>query len=460
MKLEKFNNVYFIGIGGIGMSALARWFRGSGYHVAGYDRTRTTLTEQLEAEGMLIHYEDDVKLVPLNFMNDALIVYTPAIPADHKELNYFKAQGRKLWKRSEILGKVTEEVFTVAVAGTHGKTTTSSMIAHILKYAGKNVFAFVGGITQNYKSNLLVGDKSAGEQIMVVEADEYDRSFLRLSPAITVITAMDPDHLDIYKDEADFVDTFNQFAGQVKSNGVVFAQGNCPVRKLDNSRTLNFYGEAGSDFSPFNKRIEKGYYIYDLKTPAGTITNIALGVPGDHNVQNSIAAFAVGLQLGIPAETIKSALKEYKGVKRRFDYIYRSEKITYIDDYAHHPTEIKAFLSAVKEVYKDKKVTAIFQPHLFSRTRDFMDGFAESLAIPDALILLEIYPARELPIPGITSSVLLDKVNLTEKKVVAKSDLMKTLESTETDILVTIGAGDIDQFIEPIKKLLEKEAGR
>lgn len=227
---------------------------------------------------------------------------------------------------------------------------------------------------------------------------------------------MDPDHLDIYKDEADFVDTFNQFAGQVKSNGVVFAQGNCPVRKLDNSRTLNFYGEAGSDFSPFNKRIEKGYYIYDLKTPAGTITNIALGVPGDHNVQNSIAAFAVGLQLGIPAETIKSALKEYKGVKRRFDYIYRSEKITYIDDYAHHPTEIKAFLSAVKEVYKDKKVTAIFQPHLFSRTRDFMDGFAESLAIPDALILLEIYPARELPIPGITSSVLLDKVNLTEKR--------------------------------------------
>lgn len=459
MKLEKFNNVYFIGIGGIGMSALARWFRRNGYHVAGYDRTRTALTEQLEAEGMLIHYEDDVKLIPLTFIDDALIVYTPAIPADHKELNYFKAQGRKLWKRSEILGMITEKVFTVAVAGTHGKTTTSSMVAHILKYAGKNVFAFVGGITQNYKSNLLIGDKKAGKQIMVVEADEYDRSFLKLNPSIAVITAMDPDHLDIYKDESDFVETFNLFAGQVKEEGVVFAQKSCPVKIQSNNKTLKFYGTTDSDFFPVNKRIENGYFTYDLKTPSETFTNIVLGVPGDHNVQNSIAAFAVGLQLGIPAETIKNALKEFKGVKRRFDYIYRSEKITYIDDYAHHPTEIKAFLSAVKEVYKDKKVTAVFQPHLFSRTRDFMDEFAESLSIADALILLDIYPARELPIPGITSSVLLDKINLTEKRLVAKSELIKILEGTDTDVLVTIGAGDIDQFVEPIKNLLEKEAG-
>lgn len=459
VNLGNIHSVYFIGIGGIGMSALARWFNVNGYKVAGYDRTSTSLTSQLQKEGIDIHFEDDVNRIPKEFkiIEDTLIVYTPAIPPDHKELGYFLSSGFEIKKRSEVLAMLTREMFTIAVAGTHGKTTTSSMIAHLLTYSGVDCAAFLGGITVNYNTNLLLNKKKASESIVVVEADEYDRSFLRLYPDIAVITAMDPDHLDIYSDSSDFKQTFNDFIKQIKPTGYLFYRDNVSD-DLDKTIPVksNSFGTKEGEFTAKNIRIENGEFVFDAKGPGINIEGIRMLVPGFHNIENALAAMAVGAKLGIKEEMIKKALGEFRGVKRRFEYIVKSEGITYIDDYAHHPTELNAFLSSVKALYPEKKLTVIFQPHLFSRTRDFMNEFAESLSIADKLILLEIYPARELPIEGITSQVLLDKVKAKEKVLVQKQDLLVEISGTKTDIIVTAGAGDIDKFIEPIKELLTK----
>jgi UDP-N-acetylmuramate--alanine ligase len=459
LDLGKVHNVYFIGIGGIGMSALARWFNVNGYKVAGYDKTSTALTTELENEGIKIHFEDDVHKISPEFKSreHTLVVITPAIPQEQNELNFYKASGFNVKKRSEVLGMITREMYTIAIAGTHGKTTTSSMVAHLLTYAGKDCAAFLGGITVNYNTNLLLNKNKASESMVVIEADEYDRSFLRLYPDIAVITAMDPDHLDIYANSNDFKKTFNDFARQIKPTGHLFYRDNVGT-DLEDSLPVkkNSFGIKDGEFTAENVRIENGYFIYDVKGPGVSIKDIKHLVPGYHNIENGLAAIAVGVKLGIPSQTIKSAMCDFKGVKRRFEYIVKNDRIVYIDDYAHHPTEIDAFLTSVKALYKGKKLTVIFQPHLFSRTRDFMDGFVKSLSLADKLILLDIYPARELPIPGITSELLLEKITASEKVLCSKSELLAEVKKTKTDILVTIGAGDIDQFINPIKEILSK----
>ena len=455
MSLEKIHSVYFIGIGGIGMSALARWFKTNGYNVAGYDRTPTSLTDQLEEEGMDIHFEDDITQIEEEFKNPetTLIVFTPAVPKDHTELNYFIDNGFPVKKRSSVLGMITEKFFTIAVAGTHGKTTTSSMVAHLLKNSGKNCFAFLGGITQNYNTNLLLGDPSQGEQLMVVEADEYDRSFLTLSPDIAIINSMDADHLDIFGDHDEVEKSFNDFVKKLKPSGKLIYKAGLPVVTPQAGQTFYSFGSEAADYKAANIRIENAEFVFDMETASEMVKNVRLQVPGFHNVQNALAAFAVGSQLQIPVEKIKEALYSFKGVKRRFEYIVKRSDFVYIDDYAHHPEEIKAFLGSVKALYKDKKITAVFQPHLFSRTRDFMDAFAESLSMADKLILMEIYPARELPIEGVSSASLLDKVTSKEKILTSKGALLKEIRETKTDVLVTIGAGDIDKFVQPIKEL-------
>jgi UDP-N-acetylmuramate--alanine ligase len=455
LKIENIHSVYFIGIGGIGMSALARWFNTNGYNVAGYDRTSTLLTTHLQKEGMEIHFEDDEKLIPLEFLKqETLIIYTPAIPKEHKELNYFIKHQFEIKKRSEVLGMITETMFTIAIAGTHGKTTTSSMVAHLLKSAGKNVAAFLGGITQNYNTNLLLNEKG-DDAMVVVEADEYDRSFLRLHPDIAVITSMDPDHLDIYKDDKDFENTFNDFAAQVEPSGVLIHKTGLKMRASLSGQEYYTFGLDNADYTAINTRIINSQFVFDIARAGKKIAeDITLLVPGFHNIQNALAAFSVGDRLEIPANVMKSALETFKGVKRRFEYVVKQDDIIFIDDYAHHPTEIQAFLTSVKALYKGKKLTVIFQPHLYSRTRDFLEGFAESLSLADELILLDIYPARELPIPGITSAVLLEKVKIDSKRNVSKNDLLHVLKEVETDILVTIGAGDIDTFVEPIKNMI------
>jgi UDP-N-acetylmuramate--alanine ligase len=459
VNLGNIHKVYFVGIGGIGMSALARWFNINGYKVAGYDKTSTPLTSQLEKEGIAIHFEDDLSKVAEEFKRkeDTLIIITPAIPKDHKELNFFQNNGFEIKKRSEVLGMITKEMYTIAIAGTHGKTTTSSMVAHLLTFAGLDCAAFLGGITANYNTNLLLNKKKASESMVVVEADEYDRSFLRLFPDIAVITAMDPDHLDIYSDSNDFKQTFNDFIKQIKPTGHLFYRDNVSD-DLDSSIPVksNSFGTKEGEFTAKNLKIENGEFVFDAKGPGVNIEGIRLQVPGFHNVENALAAIAVGVRLGIPSETIKKGLGEFKGVKRRFEYIVKTDKVIYIDDYAHHPTELEAFLTSVKALYPNKKLTVIFQPHLFSRTRDFMEGFAKVLGLADKLMLMEIYPARELAIPGITSQVLLDKVQAKEKVLVQKKDLLEEVKRTQTDIIVTVGAGDVDQFIGPLKELLTK----
>lgn len=456
MSFKNVHSVYFIGIGGIGMSALARWFKANGFRVGGYDRSASALTGELIKEGMDLHFEDNVDLIHNDFKkkDSSLIIYTPAIPQDHQELNYFRNKNFELKKRSEVLGMITKEMYTIAVAGTHGKTTTSSMIAHLLIYAGKDCAAFLGGITVNYNTNLLLNKKKPSESMVVVEADEYDRSFLTLFPDIAVITAIDPDHLDIYSSEDEFRKTFNDFVKQIKPGGHLFYRDHVKSDLDSYSVKSNSFGTKAGEYSANNIRIVNGDFISDVEGPGISIKGMRLSVPGYHNIENALAAVSVGVKLNIPAEVIKKALAEFKGVKRRFEYIVKNNRIIYIDDYAHHPTEINAFLTSVKALYQDRKLTVIFQPHLFTRTRDFMEGFAESLSLADKVILLDIYPAREKPIPGITSQVLLDKIKSKEKKLLSKKDLLNEIEKEASGVLVTIGAGDIDQFVEPIKNIL------
>ena len=455
--ITNYQNIYLIGIGGIGMSALARWFNSQGFVVGGYDLTPSSLTAQLESEGIQIHYEDLGENIPEIFKNlRTLVIYTPAVPQSHGELTYFRSENYDVRKRSEVLGMLTQSFYTIAVSGTHGKTTTSSMVAHILKESGKNVFAFIGGIARNYESNLLLGDSVGGDAIMVVEADEYDRSFLQLYPNTAIITSMDADHLDIYGDDRQVIESFNAFAAQVAIDGCIICREGLPLKNDNSGRKLMSFGQGNSSLHISNIRIKDGAFEFDIEG-AEIAKGFRIHLPGRHNVYNAVAAFAAAREAGVRIADIKKALHSFKGVKRRFETIYSDESLVYIDDYAHHPAEIEATLSAARELYQGRKITVVFQPHLFSRTRDFMDEFAESLSIADEVVLLPVYPARELPIEGITSEVLLEKIGVESKSVVSKDQLIEKIRTVETDILITMGAGDIDRFVEPIKVVFSHE---
>ena len=461
MRIKDKHIVYFLGIGGIGMSALARWFMHLGKAVYGYDKTETPLTKKLIIEGASIHYEDAIENIPTNVLNskkEVLVVFTPAIPQNHHEYNFLIENDFSILKRSEVLGLITRDLYSVAVAGTHGKTTTSSMIAHILKTAGKSSVSLMGGILQGYESNLILEGTQNSETIAVLEADEYDRSFLRLTPDIAVVTSADADHLDIYGKYDEMKSSFSEFIARVKPEGHVY------INELLTTWLANKNDQVNSHSYSLNKGKNKASninvsgtdFVFDFIGEITDIKDIRLPIPGYHNVENAIAAISVCLQLGIVPESIKSALASFKGVKRRFEYHIKTDNLVYIDDYAHHPAEIKAFLDSVRSLYPNKKITAIFQPHLFSRTRDFADGFAESLDIGDAAILMNIYPARELPVEGVTSDLIYERMKNTNKILVPDENLLETIDSQESEVFLTIGAGDIDRFILPIKELLEK----
>jgi len=447
------------------MSALARYFNAMGKSVSGYDKTPTKLTNELIAEGIDIHFEDDINFFKSKIQNpksEILIVYTPAIPADHKEFNYFKANNFNIKKRAEVLGMITETSYTIGVAGTHGKTTTSSLIAHVLKTAGLDPSAFLGGITQNYNTNLLLSTKlalstlnSQLSTLTVVEADEYDRSFLTLHPEIAVITSVDADHLDIYGDKKYMEESYSLFASQVRSKLILKKSIVNNIATGDQAITYSV-SETTADYFAQNIKIENAAYHYDIATPTGVFKNMTLGLPGLHNIENSIAAVAVACLMNIPEQKIREGLKTFRGVKRRFDYQIKTEKLVFIDDYAHHPEELKACINSAKEMYPGKKITGIFQPHLFSRTRDFADEFAKSLDLLDECILMEIYPARELPIEGVSSRMLLDKMRSTNKSICQKQDLVKEVSERKLEVLLTLGAGDIDTFVQPLKNELLK----
>jgi len=462
LKLEQKHIVYFIGIGGIGMSALARWFMHLGKSVYGYDKTKTELTEKLSEEGAIIHYDDAIDHIPKNVLeskNDVLVVYTPAIPKNHLEYNYLLKQGFSILKRSEVLGLITKDLYSVAVAGTHGKTTTSSMIAHILKNAGRSSVSLMGGILQGYESNLIIEGEANASTIAVLEADEYDRSFLKLNPDIAVVTSADADHLDIYGEHDEMKDTFKAFLQRIKPSGHMFINEVLAswLSINDGDVTSHTYALEKADNKASNIHISGSDFIFDFIGEKENINNVQLPIPGFYNVENAVAAISVSQQLGIDAQSIRSALASFQGVKRRFEYHIKTESIVYIDDYAHHPREIEALLTSVKSLYPSKKITAIFQPHLYSRTRDFATEFAKSLDIADEIVLLDIYPARELPIEGVTSSIILDKIQNPMKRSVNSNELLDTLSGIESDIYLTVGAGDIDQFVQPIKTLLQKK---
>ncbi|NEW79280.1 MAG: UDP-N-acetylmuramate--L-alanine ligase [Gelidibacter sp.] len=447
MNLERIHNVYFVGIGGIGMSAIANYFKSNGKNVAGYDRVSTKITKSLQQMGIAVHFEDSVDLIPSAFINnqDTIVVYTPAIPKNNLELNYLWENHFTVLKRSEILGLITKSTFCLAVAGTHGKTTTSTILGHILKEAGVNATSFLGGISENYKSNLILG----GDEISVVEADEFDRSFLKLSPNIACITSMDADHLDIYGEKAELEKSFMDFADKVSQTLI--------VRKGLPLKGITYGIEEGADYNAKNLKVEEGAYIFDVMTPTETIENIKINLPGKHNVLNAVAALAMANIFGVSLQVIAEALLTFKGIERRFSYKIKTADLVLIDDYAHHPTEINAIVDSVREMYPTKKIAGIFQPHLYSRTRDFIDDFAASLSRFDALILLDIYPARELPIEGVTSSWLLNKITIEDKQISSKENLVKKVLNLDSQVIVMIGAGDIGELVEVIKNALEHE---
>ena len=450
MELRNIQRVYLAGIGGIGMSGLARYFRRLGCIVCGYDKTSTDLTIALQNEGICIIYDDRPDFIPMSFSTPdegTLIIYTPAMPKDSKIMHFFKQKGFELFKRSQVLGLISKGMYTIAVAGTHGKTTTSCMIAHILKDSGKDCSAFLGGIAANYQSNVLYGDND----IMVVEADEYDRSFLTLHPNIAIITSMDADHLDIYGDHSHLTESFQLFASQIKDGGtLIYRKGLNP----QHAGTTYAQGEE-ADAMAENIRIEDGDFYFDFKNATHQIKDIKMGIAGMHNIENATSAIQAALLLNIDPEAIKSALGSFKGVKRRFEYIVKEEGHIYIDDYAHHPEELRAAITSVKKLYPGKKLTTIFQPHLFTRTRDFVDGFAEVLDMSDELLLLDIYPARELPIEGVDSNMILSRMQLANKRICGKQEALYIIRDEKPELLLTVGAGDIDQLVQPLKNILE-----
>lgn len=451
MELGHIKRVYFIGIGGIGMSGIARYFHQRGVIVCGYDRTETALTASLMNEGIAIIFNDDPDYLPFAFQeNDeqTLIVYTPAIPKDSAILNYFIDQGFTLKKRSEVLGILSKGMFCIAIAGTHGKTTTSSMVAHILKDSGNDCSAFLGGIASNYDSNVLFGTN----QVMVVEADEYDRSFLTLHPDIAIVTSMDADHLDIYGDPAHLTSSFQLFAAQIKKGGQLIHRAGLALED-----GIAYAVESPAAIRAEKVRIEDGEFVFDFISEEIKIPAIKLALPGRHNIENALAAIQAALILHVTAEKIKAALANFKGVKRRFEYIVKSENHIYIDDYAHHPEELKACITAVKTLYPNRKLTTVFQPHLFSRTRDFADGFAEALSMSDELLMLDIYPARELPMEGVHSEMILKKMSMKNHQLLTKQQVLDRVKNEQPELLLTVGAGDIDTLVEPLKHLLKND---
>ena len=450
--MASYKNIYFIGIGGIGMSAIARYYNIKGYNVSGYDRTPSALTAELQGEGISIHYEDNVDYIPKDVEN-TLVVYTPAIPKDMGELVYVNEHGYKVVKRSRMLGEIATGQQCLAVSGTHGKTTTSTLVAHIFTSSGEGCSAFLGGISKNYDSNLLTSEND----VIVAEADEFDRSFLQLYPSIAVITSMDADHLDIYGDKAHIIEAFKAFAGQTQ--GTVIKKIGLDICPEDTKAEILTYSydDVRADFHA--ERIRKdecGYFTFDLHYRGNVLRDCKVGIPGWVNVENAIAASAIALTYGVDGEKVRQALVTFQGVKRRFDIHVNTPTCSYIDDYAHHPKEIAAAVSAMRDIFPGRKLTAVFQPHLYTRTRDFADEFAQALSGVDRLILLDIYPAREEPIPGITSDIIFNKVTCGDKVLISRDQLMEQLENEQIDTLITFGAGNIDRFIGPITEMLEK----
>lgn len=432
------------------MSALARYFASTGKSVSGYDRTETDLTRQLQSERISIHFTDDPNLADKNAQ---LVVYTPAIPKDHRELNYFLSNGYPVHKRSEVLGMITSDTFSICVAGTHGKTTTSSMIAHILRDSGFGCNAFLGGIASNYNTNFWSNDKN----VSVAEADEYDRSFLQLNPDIAVITSMDPDHLDIYGTPEKLKEAFVEFGNRVKPGGyLIYKKGLTRTEEIKVSNMLSYsLHDNGADITATNIRAEKGSYVFDVMLPAEVVKDVVLNMGGRHNIENVTAAIAVAKRVGISEEGIRSAVSSFKGVKRRFEYVLKDDNLVLIDDYAHHPEELRALITGAKELFAGKRCTVVFQPHLFSRTNDFADGFAEVLSLADDVWLLPIYPAREEPMPGVTSGMIKNRISKTSAQLISKEELLGHVNELSEGLLIMCGAGDIDVLVEPVKNILQ-----
>jgi len=456
--IEKMNEVYFIGIGGIGMSAIARFFHAGGVKVSGYDKTPTVLTKELEASGIKVHYEENVELVPKKV---DLVVYTPAIPAEHKELVYYQTNGYKVVKRSDVLQIISQSSFNICIAGTHGKTTITTMVAHLLRDSGFGCNAFLGGIAVNYGTNFWSSERN----VCVIEADEYDRSFLKLSPDVAIITAMDADHLDIYGTAEAMEEAFIDFSKRVKLEGLLVRQfGLKRGKELNADRHLTYsLQNESADVYAANIRMMNGSYEFDVMMKDNKLENVRLNMGGMHNVENAVAAITVASSLGIENDKIKAAIENFRGVKRRFEYVIRNERLVFIDDYAHHPEELRALINGAKTLFKQKKCTVIFQPHLYSRTRDLAEGFAQVLDLADEVILLPVYPARELPIEGVSSEMVLDKMKNEHKRVLKKEELTswvqqdyaRTLNKEFGEVLITAGAGDIDMLVEPMKNELK-----
>lgn len=458
MNIETIKSVYFVGAGGIGMSALVRYFLSKGKNVAGYDKTPSDLTETLIKEGADIHYDDNICLIP-DYCKDkesTLVVFTPAIPNTHSELSYFRNNGFEIMKRAQVLGIITKSSRGLCVAGTHGKTTTSSMLAHLLKQSHVDCNAFLGGILKNYNSNLMLSDKS---DLTVVEADEYDRSFHWLSPYMAVITAVDPDHLDIYGTEDAYRESFEHFTSLIRPGGVLLLKKgvNIKPRLNENVRMYTYSASDGGDFHAKNIRIGNGEIIFDFYGPEVEIKDVSLGVPVKINIENGVAAMALAFLNGVTEEEIRKGMASFEGPARRFDFHLKKDDIVLLDDYAHHPAELKASIISVKELYAGKRITGIFQPHLYSRTRDFASDFASSLSLLDELVLLDIYPAREEPIPGVTSEIIFKDVTISDKHLIKKEELLDYIKSNLStfEVVVMLGAGNIDRLIEPVKQILE-----
>jgi len=446
MKLNTYHNIYFVGIGGIGMSALAKYFHKQNKKISGYDKTSSDNTKTLEDLGINISYSDDIETIHPKYLqpSETLVVYTPAIPNSNVILKYFNSNHFTVLKRSEILGMITKDTFCLAVAGTHGKTTTTSILGHLMFEANQNMTAFLGGISENYNSNLIQN----GSKATVVEADEFDRSFMTLSPNFACITSMDADHLDIYGDRESLKQSFLDFSKNISNDGKLFVHESLSVKGIT-------YGlESNANYAAQNIKIVEGAYHFDLKTPDSILRNFRFHLPGSHNLNNAVAALAMAWEFGCTEEKLQKGLNSYRGVKRRFSYKIKEQSFVFIDDYAHHPKEIDAVYQAITEMHPNRKVTAVFQPHLFSRTQDFGDEFAHSLSVFDAVLLLEIYPARELPIPGINASWLLEKITAPFKKLITKSALFEVIKTIDNPVLVTMGAGDIGTLVEPLSKKL------
>jgi len=455
-SLNNIESIYFLGAGGIGMSALVRYFLSKGKKVAGYDRTETKLTKKLNLEGADIHYEDNLNLIPKAFKNkeQTLVIFTPAVPDEHSELCFFRNNGFAMLKRAQVLGEITQTNRGICIAGTHGKTTISSMTAHLLKQSGIDCNAFLGGILKNYQSNLLLSDKS---DLTVIEADEYDRSFHRLSPYMAAISSVSPDHLDIYGTEEAYRESFIHFTSLIRAKGVLLMKDDIDIQpKLQEGVKLYRYATTHSpstDFYAENIRIANGEIHFDFVAPTETIRDVQLGVPTRINIENGVAAMALAWLNGVTADELRAGMKSFQGAERRFDFQLKTEKLVLIDDYAHHPEELTASINSIKELYPNRKLTVIFQPHLYSRTQDFFKDFAKSLSLSHEVILLDIYPAREIPIPGITSQLILDLVSCENKQLCSKTTLLHTLEKGQYEVVLMVGAGDIDTLVLPVKQL-------